>query len=151
MSHCVMWHRYEAVILSCKTKSKDYFYSLAFFYFEESIKAGWWGNVMLHVAGQDVKLDFGFGMWPVLSLTSLAYTFILFSNPHTGKRIFSSPNHPDLLCAHPASHLMCIEGSFLRVSLLECQVNHSLHLVQRLTMNAAISTLPLYAIMEQAG
>jgi hypothetical protein len=48
-----------------------------------------------------------------------------------GSRIFSSPQHPDWLWAHPASYPMGTKGSFLRVKQQGRESDHSLVLRSR--------------------
>jgi hypothetical protein len=51
---------------SCKIKRKEHLKVLVFFCIEKFKNEGGRGNVTLHVAAQDVKLDCGFGPRPVL-------------------------------------------------------------------------------------
>jgi hypothetical protein len=64
-----VWQRNETVILLHKytqeilqNHTQGLLYALEIFYLEEFIKAERCGNIMLHVAGQHVKLVVGFGM-----------------------------------------------------------------------------------------
>jgi len=53
-----------------KIEQKEYFV-FDFYYIEKFINKEQWGCATLFVAAQNVKLDFVFGPYPVLSLTSL--------------------------------------------------------------------------------
>jgi len=95
----------------------------------------------------------GFWIWHVTCFESDKpgiHIHFVFKSSY-GQEIFLFTKSPRLALCPPNLPFNVYEGSFLCVRQLGCQVNHSLHLVQRLTTSAAIPTLPLYAIMEQSG